>query len=827
MTKTFYTSALQWGNNILYRGVENGAKVMKKVPFAPTLFVKSKNKNSPYSTLYGEKVEPIKFGDINDAKEYLQTYKDVGGFPIFGNTNFAYQFISEQHSNDVDFDMSLVKIQTLDIETTAEAGFPDYKNPVEEVLLITLFDYNSKEIITYGSRPLKKHNGAYILCKDERELLTRFIHDFSMQYPDILTGWHIEFFDIPYLVCRIRKLFGDSFAKKLSPWNNIREKEVRRGGEDVDLTFDLMGISILDYFDLYKKFTYNAQESYKLDHIAKVELGEAKLSYDEYESFKEFYTKDWDKFVQYNIHDCRLVDKLEEKMKLIELITLMAYDAKCNYNDIFSAVRTWDCIIYNRLLKKNIIVHQKSSSVAGQIVGGYVKEPIPGRYKWVVCFDATSLYPSIMMAYNMSPEKLVNDHIRTDMDSLLEMSKELSPEFAVTANGHMFARNAQGVFPEIIEGMFKERQQYKKKMLAVKQEYEKTSDSELLKDISKYNNFQMARKIQLNSLFGACANEYFRYFDNRIAEGITLTGQYIIQFVAKELNAYMNKICNTTDVEYVFYADTDSCYVTLDALVQKFFANRSKERLIGVIDKLCEEQLVKVLNNACKKVGLYTNAFAPEKVYFKREAIADNGIWVAKKRYALNVYDNEGVRYAEPDLKVMGLEIVRSSTPEVIREALKESVKIALTADEATLQKHILQVEERFKTLPVEDISFPRSVNGMAKYHSQGSIYSKGTPMHVRGALLYNDLLKKKKLDKKYTLIKEGDKIKFVYLKEPNSIRENCIAFSSKLPAEFGLDIYIDYDMMFQKTFLDPLDTIIKSVGWNSKPVATLEDLFS
>lgn len=322
------------------------------------------------------------------------------------------------------------------------------------------------------------------------------------------------------------------------------------------------------------------------------------------------------------------------------------------------------------------------------------------------------------------------------------------------------------------------------------------------------------------------ANEYFRFFDNRIAEGITTTGQYIVQYVARAVNVYLNEVCETDNYDYAFYADTDSVYITFDKLVNKFFKNKSKLETVNLLDKVCEERVSKIIDKACREIFDYTHAFE-EKIFFKREAIADSGIWVAKKRYALNVFDNEGVRYESPKLKVMGLEIVRSSTPEVIRKALKEGVALALSGTEQDMQDFIAREETAFMKLNPEDIAFPRSVNGLAKYQSHTEIYTKGTPMHVRGALLYNNQLKKLNLTKKYVTIKEGDKIKFLYLKEPNYLRENCIGFASSLPKEFELKKLVDYNMMFEKTFIDPLAAILNCIGWTTKPVATLEGLFS
>jgi DNA polymerase elongation subunit (family B) len=823
----FYTNVLQYGSKILFRGIVKGHKTTTKVPFKPSLFVKGKNKTE-FRSLFGDYLERIEFGDINEAKDFIKQYSEVENFEIYGNKNFAYQYISENYPDEIQFDMSQLLIYSIDIETSAEHGFPDVTNPIEAVLLITLQNANSKELITFGCEPftVKQENHQYVQCRDERDLLEKFVLLIQQDYPHILTGWYCEVFDIPYLIRRIEKVLGESAVRRLSPWGVINDKSFERMGRQV-IAFDILGISILDYLDLYKKFTYTRQESDKLDHIAKVELGKQKLTH-EYDTFREFYRNDWQRFVEYNVVDVELVDQLEDKLRLIELIITMAYDAKCNYNDVFSAVRTWDCILYNHCWNKGVVVHQRDESRRGrQIIGAFVKEPVPGKYDWVVSFDATSLYPSIIMQWNMSPETMVRGKtFDTTIDGMVHHTFDLNDDDCMAANGYFYRRDKQGLFPEIVQKLFDDRQRYKKSMIAAQKQYEETKDKKHQKDISKYNNFQMARKIQLNSLFGAWGNEYFRFYDDRIAEGITLTGQYIIQRVGKALNEYLNKVCGTKNFDYSFYSDTDSCYITLDPLVKKFYSNLPKEKLIEILDKICEEKIVKVINDSCDGMASYVNAFE-KKIYFKREAIADRGIWVAKKRYALNVYDNEGVRYKEPKLKVMGLEIVKSSTPEPVREALREAVRLALTATQNQLQSYILKVEDDFKKLKAHEIAFPRGVNGLQKYGCPANIYKQATPMHVRGSLLYNFHVKKHKLEKKYEPIQEGDKIKFLYLKEPNPIGENCIAFVSRLPDELGLTKFIDYNTMFQKSFIEPLETILGGMGWSAKQQATLEDLFA
>jgi len=826
----FYTNIQQFGNKLLVRGINGGKIVQERVDFKPTLWVPSRNPTSSHYSLFGKPLESIRFDSINDAKDYVKKYGDVDGFEIYGNTNFAYQYITETFPGEIDFDIHQMRIFSLDIESTAEHGFPDVKNPIEEVLLITMQNYSTKQIVTFGARPAEptQENHQYVQCKNEYDLFKKFLKFWTDDYPHIITGWNVEFFDIAYLVNRMRRVLGDELTNTLSPWNRINDREIEKMGK-TQIIMELQGINTLDYLDLYKKFTYTAQESYKLDYIAKVELGKEKLSYDEYDSFRDFYTNDWQKFVEYNVVDTELVDQLEGKMKLIELILTMAYDAKCNISDVFSAVRTWDCILYNHLWNKNIVVHQRENKPARQIVGAYVKEPRPGQYDWVISFDATSLYPSIIMQYNLSPETLIPGQTDVTVDALLDRTPNLdhlkTNKVCMTSNGAMFRTDKLGVFPEIVQKLFDDRKKYKKQMLEAQTQYELTKQPYHQNQIAKFNNFQMARKIQMNSLYGAWANEYFRFYDSKIAEGITMTGQYIIQVVGRELNAWLNKVCGTKDADYSFYSDTDSCYVTMSTLVNKFYKDQSKEKVLSILNKICEEKIEEVLNRACKGLADYTNAYE-QKIFFKREVIADRGIWVAKKRYALNVLDSEGVTYAEPKLKVMGLEIVRSSTPEYVREKLKEAVKICLTKTELDLHAYISKVEAEYKNLSPEQIAFPRGVSGLEQYASSTSIYVKATPMHVRASLLYNWHLKKQGLEKRYEQIREGDKIKFLYLKTPNHIGENAIGFIGSIPREFGLEKFIDHETMFQKSFIEPLNTILSGINWSIKPQATLEDLF-
>ena len=833
----FYTNIYTRGNNIYFRGFKDGKRVNETVPFQPVLYLRT-GKETPYKSILGEKLEKKKFGSIDQARKFLKTYKDVSNFPIYGNYNFAYQFISKLFPNDIQFDISLMKIVTIDIETTTEYGFPNIRNAQEQIQLISVQDFNTKQITTFGCGPYlpKQANVKYVQCKDEFDLLRKFITFHKEDYPDVITGWNVQLFDIAYLSARIDIVLGEDAVKECSPWGTFSTMEVPYARGRTQLAYSWPGISILDFMDLYKKFSYKMVENYKLDTVAKEELGKEKLKFP-YNSFKEFYTNDWELFVDYNIVDVELVDQLEDKMRIINLILTMAYDAKCNYTDIFSSVRTWDCILYNKLLKENIIVHNPPTvdlESDRQIMGAFVKEPKPSQYDWVVSFDATSLYPSIIMTWNMSPETLVNGqkYLADDERSIQRLiDKEFNTqnihdeEMTMTANGQCFRKDKKGIFPELIEFYFSERQKAKKLMIEAQSKYEETKDKKYLGLISSLNSKQMAAKILMNSLYGAMGNVYFRYYDIRIAEGITMTGQLIIRSVAKKLNEFVNSECKTNGIDYSFYADTDSTYITLGNLDKETLKNETRLQTVDRLDNYCTTSIEPVINECCEDLSKYLNVYTP-KISFKREVIADRGIWIAKKRYALNVYNAEGVTYDPPKLKILGMEIVRSSTPAPVRVALKEAVSIALTKDEATLKAYVQDLEKKWHKLNPEDIAFPRGINGLKEYSDSSSIFRKGTPIHVRGALIYNHLIASKGLEKKYQPIQEGDKIKFLYLRQPNPLGTHVITFNNGVPPEFNLHDYIDYDTMFEKSFLEPLNSLLSCIGWQVKEQATLEGLF-
>jgi len=825
----FYTNVFPLGDRMCVRGIENGKPFARKVDFFPTLYVPSKKETSQWSTLDGTIVDEIKPGTIKETRDFVKRYEDVQGFDVYGNTNYVCQYISDTYESDIRFDMDNIRVFSLDIETKTENGFPDIKLANEEVLLISIKDSKTKQITVFGTKPFvhDRDDVVYKTCRDEQQLLKEFIVWWQDNYPDVITGWNTEFFDIPYLVRRIDRELGESMSKKLSPWGYLNERKTFIKGNE-EIHYDIQGIAHLDYLALYKKFTYQKQESYRLDYICQEELGEGKLELPG-EDFKDSYTNFWQIFVEYNIRDTELVYRLDDKMRLIELCLTMAYNAKINYEDVFSQVRMWDAIIYNHLRKKMIAIPAKTGSGKdAQFEGAYVKDPILGLHKWVASFDLNSLYPHLIMQYNISPETLTHDKIPCTVDKLLNQEVDTSyaqrRNLSLTANGWCYRKDVKGFMPELMEKMYIDRSKFKKQMLKIEQEYQNDkSKTQLLKEISRLNNLQMAMKIALNSAYGAMGNQYFRYFDLRMAEGITTSGQLSIRWMANEFNKYMNKVLNS-DKDYVIAIDTDSIYLSLEDLIEKACEGKTTEYKIRQMDKVCEQMFQPFIDTTYQKLAEYMNAYS-QKMVMKREVLADKGIWTAKKRYILNVHNSEGVQYAKPKIKVMGLEMVKSSTPAVIRNKLRDSIEVILKGDQKVLQEYIIEFRKEFNNLPVEEIAFPRGVNGMKQY-AGSPIYTKGTPIHVRGALLFNHYVKRKGLEKKHQLIRDGDKIRFVYVKKPNPFNEDVVAFSQELPKEFGLHQFIDYDKQFEKTFLDALDSVIEPLGWSVEEKTSLEDFF-
>jgi DNA polymerase elongation subunit (family B) len=845
----YYTNISIQGSKILFRGIVNGRRIKEKVSYSPTLYVPTKKK-SEYKTLFNENLEPISFESVREAKEFFNSYKEVENFKIYGQERFEYAFIADNYKDQIEWNIKDLNVFMIDIEVGSENGFPDPYKANEPITAITVHKLNGQtNVFGCGDFVNIDDNVTYHKCRDEYDLCKKFLNFWTLDYPDIYTGWNVRFFDIPYLVNRFNKILGEDEVKKLSPWNFVREKTVN-GKHGKQLTaYILSGISCLDYLEMYKGFAPNgkSKESYSLDFICNDELGMSKLDYEEYDNLHQLYKLNYQKFIEYNIKDVDLVLKLEEKLKLLELCITLAYDTKTNYEDVFMQTVMWDSLIYSTLLNKGIVVPPKTDNIKNNAFeGAYVKDPQVGMHINLSSFDLDSLYPHLLMQYNLSPETLVepkdyNEEMRrivsegVAVDKLLNKSIDLSnlKGYTLTPNGQFFRTDKQGFLAKMMEDLYEDRKKHKNTMIEYKKQYEKETDpkkkNELENLISRYNNLQLAKKLSLNSAYGVLGSQYFRFYDIRLALAVTMAGKLSIRWIENKLNNYMNSILKTNK-DYVIASDTDSIYLGLNGIIESVFTRKEdkedKIKIINFMDKICQGKIQPYIDKSYQELADYTNAYK-QKMRMKRECLADKGIWVAKKRYILNVYDNEGVRYKEPQLKIMGLEVVKSSTPQVVRKKMYELIGIIINYDENKVHEFIASFKEEFKNMPVQNVSFPRGVTGLNEYSNSVSTYIKGTPIHVRGALIYNKFLREYKLENKYQMIKEGEKLKFTYLKVPNPFKEDVISFPNKLPAEFNLNDFIDYETQFEKTFISPMQIILDCIGWKTEKQNNLESFFN
>lgn len=942
---------------------------------------------SEIKSLYGVNLVPKKFESVPEMRKYTKNYAGVREMYGYAPSWAQYDFISDAHPEKLLIGIDDISVEVIDIETTTEHGKIDPINTPEEILLITSENIKTGRIITFGSREVDSTVENYVLCKDETELLRKFISFIQENDPDVLNGWNSNGFDIPYIVNRANKILGEGSANELSPFGLIDIREVDVKGKTVQ-KITIVGRECLDELELYKKFTFIKRDNDKLDTIAKVELGEGKLV-NPYSTFREFYEKDFSLFVKYNQIDVKRVVQIDNRLGLINLALVLAYLTKCNYSDVFSPVKYWGTFILSSLKQDGIFVNiaKQENQEDEPLDGAYVMEPIIGFHSWLVSIDGSALYPNIIKGLNISPETLIEKLENCGIQEFLDGKFNFKgSEFTVAANGVKFKNNATGVLPRLVSNVLNGRTIAKTAMLVAKQEYIDTHDEQYKKIVDLQNTLQLAYKVAANSLFGICGNKGFIFYDHRLAEAITHTGQFILKYITQYLNDKFNIFFKTKDKKYIIYGDTDSCsgdslvyvngkqipiaelydmfpnfiheddisrnyvkpaygvttksfntdtqyiedkqinyvmkhrvkkemfkittedghsvivtsdhsvivkrggvylsvkpieidtetdiiininsnntygYVTgkckveslgiqevdvydievddnhnffandilihnslimtFSDIVKKHYSDKNDLEITAILDKLMEGHLVKFVNEATTNISDTLNYY-DRVLKFKREFIASGGFWLAKKKYAVKVYNNEGVQYNDGDFKIMGIEVVRSSTPEIARNALKECVILTINNDIEGIRKVIDRTHQQFLTAPIEEIAFASSANNLKEYSDENMIYSKGTPIQVRGTLMYNFMLEKRNLTDKYQPIEEGSRILYVYLKEPNHLKEDVVSFIDTIPKEFDLDRYVDRETQFEKVFMSPINRIMKAVGWELEKKMTLDD---
>lgn len=851
--KFFYTNVIPDGSEMIVFGYRDGERFIERIPFRPSFYRKTEDPFSECVGLDGARLEKQTMS-LYDFRKF--SYENQTNPDIYGNIGSVYQFIQEGWNSEsgTDFyDLKNIRILYLDIEVEVTKGFPDVNMAQNEVTAITMKDSKTGIFYVLGmgdfdaehtnkiqSIPASKIR--YKKCADERELLQTFIVAVDKLSPDLISGWNVEFFDIPYLSNRILVVLGPNGVQSLALNRRLNRKELRQN--DKVFIYHSWLIPVLDYLALYQKFSFETQESYSLDYISGVELGERKL--EKHSDLMNLMRDDHQKFIEYNIWDTELVAKIEDKKRLIQLALTISYMTLTLYEDVFSPVKLWDVLIYNRLKKKNVEITPHTNNYRQSYPGAYVREVTPGKYKWIVFFDLNSLYPNLIIGFNLSKETMVDtpseimEYIKekitpnTDLTSVFsgdyediidhfiagELPTDLLKKHNVTmtANLQCWKTDTPGTMGEIMNQIYQDRI-IQKGLLKQARKDNRPED-----EIRAIDLIQNALKVLMNSGYGAFGNEHFRYFDIRVASGITLNGQLVIRFLQTHLAKYLG---DTLDV---VYGDTDSIAVSLDKFVKR-------EGLVdtdpSTIDKV-EEYAKNVVQTAIDKLlgvfSTYTNMYLPT-MEMKMEIVGDAGIWLAKKKYFVRKWIDDGFRLEKPKLKFTGLELVRSSTPMIVREKMRDLVPLFLDLSETEMVQMVRDYKSDFLSRSVEDVSFPRSVSNLEKYSLRNDdLYMKGTPIHVRGSILHNHLLKKfkvKHIDKIYS----GDKIKFVYLTMPNPIGENVIAFKNFLPEEFGLHRYVDYSLQFEKNVVKPLTLLSLACGWDLAemlhcPRESMADLF-
>lgn len=858
---TAYLCVESYKNKILcsFLDLTENRRYYETVDWKPKLYFDSRLfKNKDITATYKSLDGTVNFVEKRfSIYDYYKTLDKIGEKcfslknHVGGNISPHIQFINEVFSDhqEISFDYSKIVVCYLDIETGpgANGGFPDVNSADGQILSITLKYNNYKDYIVFGMKDYEVKEGSnihYVKCENEKQLLIAFLEIWRKRYPDVITGWFISTFDMPYLFNRITAILGPESANSLSPFKVCALKKdfdpINKNIYEDRQIVHIYGINELDYVRLYKKFaSLSERESYSLNYIAELELGEKKLEYEG--SLFDLYQNDFQTFIDYNIKDVGLIVLLEEKLKLIQLTYFLAYYSRTNFRDVFFQVRMWDSIIYNYLKKNNIVIPYQnrdlSSSAHQSFEGAYVKNPQTGFQDWVVSFDVNSLYPHIILQYNISPETLVNIYENEENSSKgyryfgfpvhQFLSKEIPEDLlsfikqndlSMVANGATFKKNQMGILPKLITTLSQERKKYKSLYIQMEQKYEETGDPKYKQEAIRYNILQNVKKICLNSAYGAMGNPYFRYYDIILASSVTLTGQLIIQWIEKSCNEFLNNEFKTEGIDYCIAIDTDSVYLNFSK-VAEFYPNSDKNDLMDKIEKI-NKKLLSYVDNKLNELKDYLNC-KENQISIKREVIADKGIFLAKKKYCLNVLDSEHIRYHEPKLKLMGVEAIKSSTPSISRKFLKDLIAVVLREDNEALLTKLEDLKTVYKNSDLLEIAFPRSVNQMEKYQNA----TKSIPIHVYGALVFNRYIASQ--NKKIKEIISGDKIKFVYLKKPNKWNSHVMSFpSSGIPESIKKEIMenVDIDTMIKKSFLDPLSIITEKIDWNLEKKSTLVD---
>jgi len=845
----FYTFYKKRGSKILLRYVRDGKKhTVIMDDYKPNLYFPNNQVEAEGATksIYGEPLQKKSFSSIKDAATFGKDYEQMGGSVIYGNRLFENQCIIEMFEGKTPtFKRNQIDIGIIDIET----DYDTFSNPQEckyQIQQIAIKNTREQVHYSFGLKEFDQEKHANVIakctvvhvqCDTEEAMVESFIRHMEEKRYDLTTGWNSDEFDMPYIIERTRKILGKPMANRLSPFGVIYEKETLNKWKNPVIKYEIVGMPHLDYMLVYQKHTYTPRENYKLDTIAQAEGVAGKTDFSATaDSLKELWVIDPDLYIAYNIQDTEIIDDLDKKLGLFDLIFTMSYLTLSNYEDAMGTTRIWEQFIAKKLYNNNVApLFVPVDTTVREFEGAFVHPTITGKHKWVVSFDLKSLYPHIIQQVNIGPETIVPHHkLPQEIKSVINPTNNVTHllnrkidttilkkyNLSMAANGVFYTKEHQSFLSEIMESLYSDRVVYQGKKKEAKQKL-KDGDESYKDLVDQYDNMQMGMKILLNSGYGALANKHFLYFMVDTAESITTTGQLVNKWCSYQINDLLCDVFKKKD-NYIVSGDTDSFYISLaplgNKLMEKFDGDMEK-----VVDKL--DQLCVIIGNKlkaqCTDLAEYLNSYN-QCMHWSREVIAQSSIMVAKKRYVMKVLDDEGVRMIDkPKYKIMGMESVKGSTPAWAKALLVDCYKIALDGDESDLHDMVAKFEKEFYTYPIEAIAIPTGVNNILKYADEQKIYAKGAPKQVKAALIHNWVVKK--YDLKITpIVKDGSKIRVVTLRKPNPINQVVIGFEGTLPKEFGLDQYVDRTELFNKGFLSPLNIFLAVTKWTHEEVNTL-----
>tara|TARA_R100001079_G_scaffold108320_1_gene78571 strand:- start:459 stop:3026 length:2568 start_codon:yes stop_codon:yes gene_type:complete len=831
-----------------------GKRVMHECSFEPYLYVEDNRGDK--TSIFGTKVKKKSFHNAYNRSRFVN---DAGIKRVFENCPPAQQFLLDmywQQNENEEFSSKPLKYCFLDIETYSVDHFPDIENPTHVVNVITCWDNFSKKFHTFGIKPYTgkgRDDLNYVYCKDEREMFIKFLEYLENDFPDILSGWNSEFFDIPYIVNRMERVLGQEFVNRLSPLKRVHFRVIKGKFGREQKRYYVDGVACLDYLDVYKRFCLKLRESYKLDAIGEVELGDRKIDYGGV-SLATLSDEDWNTFIDYNIQDVNLLVRLEEKLQYIPLLRTLSYVGLTTLEGAMGTIQVINGALTIRARKRNEIISTFIRNAdTGKNPGAYVAEPKRGFKKNVVSFDANSLYPNVMISLNTSPETKVGKIERTTdknvtiqhvTGKLFELSKPDFVKFlkneqcSISKAGFLFSQKKKGIIPEFLEYYYNKRVEIKKKLFKTKQKLKKEPNNLDLKyEVERLNTSQMVIKILINSCYGYMGNKNAPIGDDDIASSVTLTGQAVIKYSNELIKEFLKKeVADISDRELeecVIYNDTDSSYISISPLVDKgivkFWDNDMvHEETYSKIQEI-EDYLNEGISKWAEKAILTNNS----RFVFKRECIADIGVFLQKKRYVMHILDDEGIK--ENKFKYTGVEVVRTTMPNAIKPYAKKIIETMLSTQSLKETNSILnETYEVFKSLSPEELAFVMGVKGYEKYASQSNEFNtcKGMPIHVKSAYYYNELLDKLNTGNKYESISTGDKVRYMYVEQPNKFGLDSIGFKYEYPEEFNSIFKPDYDKMFEKILFQAIERFYENVNWTiRKPSENVQvelfDLFA